>query len=230
MQPQNFELKNQQIRSAFLDLKASHPERLQTRLNLSWSNWGFGLEPLAESAARLQRAGIQWIELHGNHYGPDLGYKPAETKQILSDHGLHVAGICGMFSSDNDPASNRPLQRQAAIDYIRRELEFGHAVEAGYLLACPSAVGRPTPYDESEFERSVEVYKIVAGDFLAAGVRGAVEPIRSAEVSLSTRWPKLNASSPPSTTRASSTSTAMSTTCRSKKPTSARPSSKPASA
>jgi len=184
MNPQNYELKNQKIRSAFLELKADHPEHLQARLNLSWSNWGFGLESLAESTARLQRAGIRWIELHGNHYGPDLGYQSAETQKILTDYGLSVAGICGMFSPDNDPASNRPVQRQAAIDYIRRELEFGHAVGAGYLLACPSAVGRPAPYDDSEFERSVEVYKIVAGDFLAAGVRGAVEPIRSAEVSL----------------------------------------------
>jgi D-psicose/D-tagatose/L-ribulose 3-epimerase len=184
MNLQNFEIKNQKIRDAFLDLKKNHPERLGPRLNLSWSNWGFGLETLEDSAARLERAGIHWIELHGNHYGPDLGYKPAQTLETLRSHGIRVAGICGMFSNDNDPASNRAIQRQGAIDYIRRELAFGQAVGAGYLLVCPSAVGRPAAYDASEFERSVEVYQSVADEFIHSGVKGAVEPIRSAEVSL----------------------------------------------
>ncbi|MDY6913808.1 MAG: hypothetical protein SVT52_05070 [Planctomycetota bacterium] len=31
---------------------------------------------LADSAGRLAAAGVNFIELHGNHYGPDLGYKP----------------------------------------------------------------------------------------------------------------------------------------------------------
>jgi len=184
MKPQNFEIQNKHIREAFLDLKKNHPERLAQRLNLSWSNWGFGLEPLEESAARLERAGIHWIELHGNHYGPDLGYRPAETLATLQRHAIQTAGICGMFSMDNDPASNRAIHRQAAIDYIRRELAFGQAVKASYILVCPSAVGRPAAYDGSEFERSLEVYQTVADEFIRCGVRGAVEPIRSAEVSL----------------------------------------------
>ena len=70
------------------------------------------MESLAESESRLQRAGIKYIELHGNHYGPDLGYKPDETLKVLNDFGIRVAGICGMFSADNDLSSNRPMQRQ----------------------------------------------------------------------------------------------------------------------
>jgi hypothetical protein len=61
-------------------------------LNLSWSNWGFGIESLAHSAARLQKAGIRFIELHGNHYGPDLGYKVAKTLKILGEHEIEVGG------------------------------------------------------------------------------------------------------------------------------------------
>lgn len=152
---QNFEIKNQKIREAFNELKGKHPERFQQPLNLSWSNWGFGIESLEETASRLERAGIQWIELHGNHYGPSLGYQAKETLPVLSAHGIKVAGICGMFSVDNDPASNRPIQRQAAIDYIRRELDFGQAVGASYVLVCPSAVGRPAAYDSSELDRSI---------------------------------------------------------------------------
>jgi sugar phosphate isomerase/epimerase len=183
MKPQNFVAKNERIRSEFMALKKSDPKRLENRLNLSWSNWGFGLEPLADSAARLQRAGIQWIELHGNHYGPDLGYKPAETLHILGDHGIKVAGVCGMFSADNDLSSNRAIQRQAAIDYLKREIPFTAAVNGSYLLVVPGAVGRPGAYDNMEFARSVETLRIAADLFVAHKVKAAVEPIRAAEVS-----------------------------------------------
>jgi D-psicose/D-tagatose/L-ribulose 3-epimerase len=184
MGKQNFELKNQTIRDAFWQLKESHPEKLKQRLNLSWSNWGFGIEPLADSALRLQQAGIDFIELHGNHYGPDLGYKVAETLRILSDHNLKVSGVCGMFSEDNDLSSNRAIQRQAAVDYLRREIEFTAAVGGAYLLVVPGAVGRPHPYDNTEWERSVATLQIVADLFTKFNVKAAIEPIRSAEVSL----------------------------------------------
>ncbi len=180
---QNFEMKNEMIRSAFADLKKNNPEKLETHLNLSWSNWGFGIEPLAESAARLERNGLSFIELHGNHYGPDLGYDAGETGKILSDHGLSVSGICGMFSPENDLSSNRPSQRQAAVDYLRRELEFAKEIGGGYILVVPGAVGRPQKYDDTEFERSVDTLRLVADTFFNYGIRAAIEPIRSAEVS-----------------------------------------------
>ncbi len=183
MKRQAFELKSEGIRQAFHEMARRQPERIKRRLDLSWSNWGFGIEPLAASASRLERAGIRFIELHGNHYGPDLGYRAADTLHALGDHGITVAGICGMFSADNDLSSNRAIQRQAAIDYIRRELDFASEVKAGYLLVVPGAVGRPLAYDASEFHRSVESLRVVADLFASRRVRAAVEPIRSAEVS-----------------------------------------------
>jgi len=184
VKPQNYEVKTEEIRTAFETLKREHPERFERRLNLSWSNWGFGMEPLAESAARLERAGIRYIELHGNHYGPDLGYKVDETLRILGDHGITVGGVCGMFSVDNDLSSNRAVHRQAAIDYLKREVPFTAAVGGSYLLVVPGAVGRPEKYDDTEFERSVETLRSVADLFTEYNVKAAIEPIRSAEVSL----------------------------------------------
>jgi sugar phosphate isomerase/epimerase len=183
MTKQNFEIKNEKIRNAFLELKRNSPEKFKNKLKLSWSNWGFGLESLAESASRLQRAGIKYIELHGNHYGPDLGYKPDETLKVLKDFDIKVAGICGMFSADNDLSSNRPMQRQAAVDYIKRELEFGAKVGASYMLIVPGAVGRPNAYDNTEFERSVDTLGLVADLFVKYNIRAAIEPVRAAEVS-----------------------------------------------
>jgi len=183
MSKQVFELKNEKIRSAFQELKKNHPEKLKNRLNLSWSNWGFGMEPLEQSAKRLQQAGIGFIELHGNHYGPDLGYRVDETLAILESHGIRTAGVCGMFSKDNDLSSNRALDRQAALDYLKREIEFTSSMGGSYLLVVPGAVGRPGKYDDMELARSVETLRLVADLFVQYGVKAAVEPIRSAEVS-----------------------------------------------
>ncbi|MHC4637112.1 MAG: sugar phosphate isomerase/epimerase family protein [Planctomycetota bacterium] len=181
---QNYQVINGKIREQFEGLKRNNPEALKKRLNLSWSNWGFGIESLADSAKRLANAGVEYIELHGNHYGDDLGYEPEETLRILGDNNIKVAGICGMFSKDNDLSSNSGIQRQNAVDYIRRELDFASAVGAGYMLIVPGAVGRPGAYDDSEFQRSVETVSIVADEFAERKIRGAVEPIRAAEVSL----------------------------------------------
>jgi len=183
MKVQSFELRNARIRQAFLALKKKSPARLAPRLNLSWSNWGFGLESLADSARRLERNGIRFIELHGNHYGPDLGYRPAETLALLGDHGIQVAGVCGMFSAENDLSANSGRTRQAALDYLKRTLPFTAEVGGTYLLVVPGAVGRPTPYDASEFDRSVESLRLVADLFVDHRIRAAIEPIRAAEVS-----------------------------------------------
>jgi D-psicose/D-tagatose/L-ribulose 3-epimerase len=141
------------------------------------------MESLKDSLKRLSDNGINYIEIHGNRYGPDLGYNTSETRKILSEYNMKVSGICGMFSAESELSSNSPAVRQRAVDYIRRNLELGHELGAKYFLVVPGAVGRPRAYDDMEFARSVETLKIVADDFMKAGIRGAVEPIRSAEVS-----------------------------------------------
>jgi sugar phosphate isomerase/epimerase len=184
MKMQDYTLKSERIRAAFLDMKKKTPGKVATRLALSWSNWGFGMETLAASAARLSKHGIAFIELHGNHYGADLGYRPHETLKVLADNHITVAGICGMFSTENDLSSISALKRQAALDYIRRELDFGSAVKARYMLVCPATVGRPVPYDAMEFDRSVETVRLVADLFVQHKVKAAIEPIRSAETTI----------------------------------------------
>lgn len=181
---QNYQKKNAAIRAAFKQLKKEHPEQLKNRLKFSWSNWGFGLERFETSCERLERAGIRYIELHGNHYGADLGYKAKEISKILAEHGLACGGVCGMFSADNDLASNRHIQRQAAIDYIRREAAFTAEVGGKYMLVCPAAVGRAGKYDDSEVDRSLDSLSRVADVFVQHGVLAAIEPIRAAETTI----------------------------------------------
>lgn len=183
MSKQNYQIKTDRIAEQFAQARKDSPERFERRLDLSWSNWGFGLEPLATSAARLERFGVKYIELHGNRYGADLGSDAAETRKILGDHGLAVSGVCGMFSPDCDLASNRPHVQQRAIDYIRRQVDLAAEVGGQYLLVVPGAVGRPGAIDAHEQDRSVDALRRVAEVFVQAKVKAAVEPIRSAEVS-----------------------------------------------
>lgn len=184
MEMQRFEKTNHQIRQAFEELKRGSPNGLGSRLKFSWSNWGFGLEAFETSCERLEKAGIRYIELHGNHYGPDLGYNPAKIENIMAAHGISVSGVCGMFSADNDLSSNRHIKRQAAIDYIKREVDFTARVGGKYMLVCPAAVGRAWKYDDSEIERSLDSLSRVADIFVRYGIRDAIEPIRAAETSI----------------------------------------------
>lgn len=181
---QNYERWRAELVDRFELLKKEKPEQWNRRLTLSWSNWGFGIETLEQSAKRLADAGVEYIELHGNHYGDDLGYDVDETLEILERHGLKVSGVCGMFSEDNELASNRPLAQQEAIAYIRREVAFTKAVGGSYLLVVPAAVGRPVAYDEFEWDRSVTALRRAADLFTEANVKAAIEPIRADEVTI----------------------------------------------
>lgn len=183
MELQNYEKKRVKIVEAFQAKLKDDPSLKNRQIKLSWSNWGFGIESLEATAKRLSSHQVEWIELHGNRYGDDLGYKSADVLEILGRRNVKVAGVCGMFGPENDLSSNSGLARQAAVDYVRRQLDLCHDVGGAYMLVVPGAVGRPDAYDDSEFDRSVETLQIVADDFVKAGVRAAVEPIRSAEVS-----------------------------------------------
>lgn len=184
MEMQNFEIKNKLVRDAFTERIKAHPLTGAEHLKLSWSNWGFGREELETSVKRLKKYGVDYIELHGNHYQKDLGYDVKETSRILREYGMQVSGVCGMFSRECDLSSNVPFYRQSAVDYIRRELEFMKEVGGEYLLVVPGAVGRPDKYDDAEYDRSLETLRLIAGLFVEYGIKGAIEPIRSAEVSL----------------------------------------------
>ncbi|PCJ56358.1 MAG: sugar phosphate isomerase [Planctomycetota bacterium] len=180
---QNYEKMKKDLVEAFQKKTNEKPALKNEELKFSWSNWGFGLESLDNTAQRLENNGLKWIELHGNLYGNDLGYKSKEVLETLDRHDIKVAGVCGMFGPENDLSSNSGISRQNAIDYIRRQIDFCFEVGGTYMLVVPGAVGRTSAYDESEFERSVEALQVVADDFVQAKVRAAIEPIRSAEVS-----------------------------------------------
>jgi sugar phosphate isomerase/epimerase len=142
------------------------------------------LEPIEDSLERLQKYNIKYIELHGNRYGPDLGYKPKELKKLISDFGIEVSGVCGMVWKESELASISPIVRQRCIDYFKRNIELCKEVGGEYILFTPGAIGRNQKYDDFEFDRAVETLKILGDYFLDADVKAAIEPVRADEVSL----------------------------------------------
>jgi len=184
MKLQSFEEKNEKIRVAFEKLKSEHPEKLKDRLNISFSNWVFGLEDLEDSVARLRKYDVDYIELGGNYGGKDVGYQADinKTRSVLDKYGVKVSGICGFFSDDNALSTNSSFRRQTAKEYIWREVEFCLEIGGSYMLVVPGTVGRSECYDSSDFARSASTLREVADIFIETGIKCAVEPINSAEV------------------------------------------------
>ncbi len=181
MELQNFEKKNLEIREKFKKLlKDKGP--FKNKMKLSWSNWGFGLEPIEISMKRLARYGVKYIELTGNQYSRDLGYNSKNINKLLARFDMKVSGICGLFSTENELAHTSPYIRQRAIDYVKRTAAFGSEVGAKYILIVPGAVGRPVKYDDFELERAIELLKQLGDVFVENNIKGAIEPIRADEV------------------------------------------------
>ena len=135
---QNFELKNEKILAAFTELKNSRPERFAERFESILEQLGVWHRVLIRFSETAAASGIGYIELKGNHHGPDLGYGVKDTLRILAEHDLKVSGICGMFSVECDLSSNRPFHRQTALEYLKREIEFAAADGRFYILINPS--------------------------------------------------------------------------------------------
>jgi sugar phosphate isomerase/epimerase len=181
---QNFEKKNSEIKRQYLEMKRSNPSLFDRKIDLSWSIWMFGLEPINKSLNRLSQNGIEYVELKGNHWTKDSGMTAIEMHNILKDFAIKVSGACGMFSIENDLSSPSPYSRQNAIDYIRRELDFLAETGGHYLIVVPGAVGHPNAYDAWDFNRSVDSLRKCGDDFARTGILAAIEPIRASEVSL----------------------------------------------
>ena len=121
MEPQNFEKTNIEIRNKFKEFIKTND--LKEKLKFSWSNWGFGLEPIERSLERLNKYNVKYIELHGNRYGDDLGYDSKELKKVLEHFDIKVSGICGMVWKESELASTSPSVRPRCIDYFQRNNE-----------------------------------------------------------------------------------------------------------
>jgi len=130
MEQQNFEKKDYKIKDEFK--KFIEEKTIINKLKFSWSNWGFGLEPLEKSLERLNKYGVKYVELHGNIYGEDLGYKPKIIKRVLENFNIKVSGVCGMVMKESEISSSSPFIRQRCIDYFKRNSDLCKELNGEY--------------------------------------------------------------------------------------------------
>ena len=58
------------IHEMYIEEKMKNPEKFKRRIDLSWSIWMFGKEPLEKSLKRLKKNNLNYVELKGD-YTPD---------------------------------------------------------------------------------------------------------------------------------------------------------------
>jgi len=176
---QNFEIENDRIRELYLKEKHRESERFTRRIDLSWSVWMFGLEPIENSLERLKRNRLDFVELKG-----DVSMEVEKVRSALERYDMALSGVCGLFSPERDLSSPDVDISKRAIEYIFGEIDFLSKFGGKYMIVVPGAVGRPEAIDSQELERSAKNLKTCAKAFSARRVAAAIEPIRSAEVSI----------------------------------------------
>lgn len=180
MLPQRYEQKNETIRQAFKSMKREHPERFQTRIELSFCTLMFGLEDVARSIDRLARCGYGYVEILGNCAGPTSGNHTQlrEIRRALSDSGMKCSGVCGSVQTGFTLESKDFFAKQRAHDLIRRNVEFCRELGGTYYLLTPGGTsGKAPDPDGGDWDRSVRALREIADVFEQNGVLCAIEPI-----------------------------------------------------
>jgi sugar phosphate isomerase/epimerase len=182
MRLQNYQIEDERINEMYMKEKKNNPEKFRRKIDLSWSIWMFGRESLEKSFQRLRVNDLKYVELKGDFDGNEENLR--RTKKLLEKMDLAVSGVCGIYSLNEDLASESDAIRQNALNYLMNQIDYVSDLGGTYLIVVPSAVGRLKRIDKYEFERSATTLKILGNYFADKNVKAAIEPIRSAEVCL----------------------------------------------
>lgn len=106
--------------------------------------WIFGNEDLAGLAARVSRAGMDGVELHG-----DLSLDPAEAGRIFRDAGLRIFSIT---PGDADISHPDEAVRAEALDYYRKLMDWAVALGHQPRISCHGLVQRIRPVADQATE------------------------------------------------------------------------------
>ena len=110
--------------------------------------WIFGGEDLTAIAARVSRAGLDGVELHGDFDG----INPEEAGRIFADHGLSIFSIT---PGDADISHPDPAIREQAVQYYHRLIDW--ALRLGQpsglpRISCHGLVQRIRPIGDQAAE------------------------------------------------------------------------------
>ena len=157
------------------------------RLGIYVNSWIFGEIKIEEVVRRVAKIGFDGIELVGE---PSM-YESSYISKLLSDNGLKVCSICGMFPGPNE-ADLRALshpekkERDKAIRYVQQCIDLAKGIGARSVLIVPSLVGRPQYFDSKEVDlkRAAESIARVCEYAETNDILLTIEPINRYEVGL----------------------------------------------
>lgn len=125
--------------------------------------WIFGGAPLEEIADRVERAGLDGVELFGDVDHVD----PADAKAVFAKRGLEIFSLT---PADADIAHPDAGIRQDAIAYYRRLADFADVI-GNPLISCHGLVKRIQPI-ATQAEEDVLLVDSVRAVCMAARERG----------------------------------------------------------
>jgi len=111
---------------------------------LGCCTWTFGNSPLQEIAERVQRAGLEGVELFGDVDGTN----PAKALEVLSAAGLSVFSIT---PGDADISHPDVTVRSEALAYYDRLMDWASALGTP-IISCHGQVGRIKPVTSQAHE------------------------------------------------------------------------------
>lgn len=156
------------------------------------NNWVYDDEPLRETFQRLSRFGYDGIELKGE---PSL-YEISEIKSLCQEFDMQVTSVLGWTIwgiPGRDLSSPDETERAAAVDFLKKVVDFAVEIGAPILLVLPFPAGRTTPTGdpqdekewistaESEWRNAVDSVRQVSEYAINQDITLAVEPINRFE-------------------------------------------------
>lgn len=134
----------------------------------------YGEEPITTGIERVAKAGYDGVELVGEPAQTDV----REVKAALDANGVVASSIVSIYTPERDIVSSNPQIRQAAVDYVKGNIDFAATLSADIVTFTPTACMKIVP--EASLEQEWD-WAVAAGKTLAdyAGERNVtmvIEP------------------------------------------------------
>lgn len=145
----------------------------------------YGAEPIEVGIARVADAGYDGVELVGEPGQTDA----AAISTALQNNGVRASSIVSIYTPERDIVSSNASVRSAAKDYVKANIDYGHALGADIVTFTPTAcmkISAEAPI-EQEWDWAIEAASDLARYASGAGLRLALEPWNRYETYLITR-------------------------------------------